>query len=233
MKELRKIELIKKQKTVISLMIVFCMLMMNVLPVSAMQIFVKTLTGKTIILEVEPTDRIGDIKAMIYDKEGVLPYYQKFVFAGKQLEDGNTLQDYSIQKDATLHLILTNFSNETTTVEFVSEPSYTVTIPETLSIDQVAEIKAEDVILPLGDCLQISLAKENTWKMTSNEGAQLNYSLFQNGQDARNSDALLSVDPRQSSTGSTSFEPKVTDEVSYAGMYKGTVTFDISVTKGE
>ena len=224
-------KLMKKQqrKTILTLVVVFCMLMINVLPVSAMQIFVKTLAGKHIILEVEPTDRIEDVKAKIYDKEGVLPCYQQLVFAGKILEEGNTLQDYGVQKDSTLHLALINVNNETTTVEFVSEPSYMVTIPEQLTINETAQIKAENVILPLGDQLQISLAKDNTWKMTSDEGAQLNYSLFQNGQDVRKSDVLLSVD---TNSGSTSFEPKILDEVFYAGAYKGTVIFDISVKKG-
>lgn len=93
-------------------------------PIFAMQIFVKTPTGKHITLEAEPTDRVEDVKLKVQDKEGIPIEMQTLTFQGKILEDGNTLQDYSIQKDSTIHLVLKQLDGS----DIIKEPDNLIAV---------------------------------------------------------------------------------------------------------
>ena len=221
-------------KKLFALLLTIALMLSLAVPVFAMQIFIeiKVATGNEIItLEVEPTDRIEDIKVKIYDKKGILPADQKLIFADKQLEDGNTLQDYSIQKDSTLRLVIP--SKSSVTVEYTVAPTYTVTIPATVALGETATIKAENVVVAKGKQVEVALTNANGFTVATPQGTELGYTVKNGETTVNEGDTVLTVNPDNGKTGETTLTFTTPETVKFAGDYTGTVTFTIAVNTAE
>lgn len=216
-------------KKLLAIFIALVIMAALTLPMAAMQIFIQVniSTGSEYIaLEVEPTDRIEDIKDLIFERTGITPSMQILTFGDRTLEEGNTLQDYSIQKDSTIKLTT---RKKLTTITYQVAPTYTVTIPAAVTLGESATISAENVVVEKGKQVEVILTDANDFKVTTAQGAALPFSVKNGDTAISEGDTILAVNPTSGKTGSASLTFSATEEVKFAGDYTATLVFTIAV----
>jgi hypothetical protein len=122
-------------------------------------------------------------------------------------------------------------NQESTDITYSVAPTYTVTIPTSITIDGEADtISAENVVVEKGQYVSVALAENNNFKVTTDEGAELTYTVTKDGTNIAGGDEILAVNPADGKTGSADITFAIDQSaIQYAGLYTGTATFTISV----
>ena len=123
--------------------------------------------------------------------------------------------------------------NGTTTITYSVEPTYTVTIPASVSLGETATISVENVVVAKGQQVEVAVSDDTVFTVATDEGAELAYTVKNGETEVAAGDIVLKVDPDTADNGSTTLTFIKPENVQYAGTYKGTVTFTVAVTTVE
>lgn len=153
---------------------------------------------------------------------------------GSSLTNEHLFIEVSDNITVTPHYVANNTSaNNTANVKYSVEPTYMVNIPATVTLGSTSTISAEDVVVTKGKQVEITLTStsedDNSFKLKSAEGAEIEYTIKNNGSAVSLNDKVLIVNPDSSSTGDSTLSFVAPSGVTYAGSYTGTVTFNVAV----
>ena len=167
----------------------------------------------------------------LFDDEGTYNYEASFTIK----RDGATIYTHA---DETDECPLTNWQRlvvsepidpRFTTVTYEVAPTYTVTIPATVTLGETAKIEVENVVVEKGKQVEVALTEANDFKVATAEGAELTYTVKNGETEVAEGETVLAVNPKDGKTGETTLSFAAPTEIQYAGSYTGTVTFTVAV----
>ena len=126
-----------------------------------------------------------------------------------------------------------NTAGGSTDISFNVDPTYTVTIPATVALGETATIKAENVVVTKGKQVEVTLTNANGFKVKTEQGAELGYTVTIDGDAVAENDTVLAVNPTSGKTGETTLKFVAPETAQFAGDYTGTIIFTIAVNPAE